>query len=102
MAGVDIGAGNGRRTVNQEINMIPFIDLLMVTIAFLLITAVWVTHSRMNVDAQVPGANQGDYTETTEKTLHVFAKSDAFVLAWKQGSTTVSETELPKGATEVG
>jgi biopolymer transport protein ExbD len=52
MGGVDVGGGGGgKRSVNSDINMIPFIDLLMVTIAFLLITAVWVSFSRINVNA---------------------------------------------------
>ena len=41
MGGVDVGGGGGgRRQTDSEINMIPFIDLLLVTISFLLITAV--------------------------------------------------------------
>ena len=57
MGGVDVGGGGkgGRRSLDSEINMIPFIDLLMVTISFLLITAVWSHMARINADAQVPG-----------------------------------------------
>ena len=96
MAGVDIGGGGGKRAVNQEINMIPFIDLLMVTIAFLLITAVWVTHSRMNANAQIPGPGGGTETPTPAKDLHLYSKPDSFVLTWKQGSTVISETSIPR------
>ena len=46
MAGVDVGPQGGhKRATNSDINMVPFIDLLFVTVAFLLITAVWVTNS---------------------------------------------------------
>ena len=56
MGGVSVGGGGGgRRSLDSEINMIPFIDLLMVTISFLLITAVWSHMARINADAQVPG-----------------------------------------------
>ena len=56
MGGVSVGGGGGgRRSLDSEINMIPFIDLLMVTISFLLITAVWSQMARLNADAQVPG-----------------------------------------------
>ena len=55
MGGVDVDTGGKKRSTNSEINMVPFIDLLFVTVAFLLITAVWVTNSRINADAQVPG-----------------------------------------------
>ena len=41
MAAVELGSGHGkRRSTNSEINMIPFIDLLMVTIAFLFIVLI--------------------------------------------------------------
>jgi len=95
MGGVDVGGSGGKRQVNSDVNMIPFIDLLMVTISFLLITAVWVTHSRIDATAQVPGAN--DHTpkivEPT-KDLHVFVKDDEFVLSWRQAGTIVSETHV--------
>src|SRR6185295_16205575 len=56
MAGVTVGGKAGkRRLLDSEINMIPMIDLLMVTISFLLITAVWVHAQRLEGTAQVPG-----------------------------------------------
>ena len=99
MGGVDVGGGGGKRAVNQEINMIPFIDLLMVTIAFLLITAVWVTFSRMNANAQIPGPPNPDKEVTPsqpEKVLHLHIMPTEFKLIWKQGSTVVSETSVSK------
>jgi biopolymer transport protein ExbD len=100
MGGVDVGgSGGGKRQVNQEINMIPFIDLLMVTIAFLLITAVWVTFSRLNANAQIPGPPnpQEQITpQTPEKVLHVQIAEGSFTLVWKQGATVVSETKVAK------
>ncbi len=102
MAGVDVGGGGGRRELNQEINMIPFIDLLMVTIAFLLITAVWVTFSRMNANAQIPGPPNPEEEitpQTPEKILHLHIHEEDFTLVWKQGATVVSETKVPKPTT---
>ncbi|MEM9694980.1 MAG: biopolymer transporter ExbD [Myxococcota bacterium] len=99
MGGVDTGGGGGKRSVNQDINMIPFIDLLMVTIAFLLITAVWVTYSRMNANAQIPGPPNPDVEvtpQTPEKILHLHIHDEDFALVWKQGSTVVSETKVTK------
>ena len=57
MGGVNVDGGGkgGRRQLDTEINMIPMIDLLMVTISFLLITAVWVQSSRIDANANVPG-----------------------------------------------
>ncbi|MBW2527220.1 MAG: biopolymer transporter ExbD [Deltaproteobacteria bacterium] len=98
MAGIDVGTtgGSGRRAVNSEINMIPFIDFLLVTVAFLLITAVWVTFSRVNANAQLPGKPDVDTPYPVEKTLHVHVKPEQFALVWKHGATTISETRVKR------
>ncbi|MCC6556921.1 MAG: biopolymer transporter ExbD [Polyangiaceae bacterium] len=106
MGGVDVGSEGGKkRSTNSDINMIPFIDLLMVTIAFLLITAVWVTNSRINADAQVPGLPDPSRElepKTPEKVLNLHIGESDFGLVWKQGATVVSEVRVPKAAVEVG
>jgi biopolymer transport protein ExbD len=77
--------------------MIPMIDLLMVTISFLLITAVWTHMTRLSSDAQVPGPSTGESAPATEKQLHVLVQSpDKFVLAWRQGSTTLESIDVPR------
>jgi biopolymer transport protein ExbD len=106
MGGVDVGGEGGKKkATNTDINMVPFIDLLMCTIAFLLITAVWVTNSRMNADAQVPGP-PSTTTPTTpitpEKVLNVHIGETDFALVWKQGATVISEVRVPKAAQDLG
>ncbi|WP_437731612.1 ExbD/TolR family protein [Sorangium sp. So ce1335] len=103
MAGVDVGGGE-KRTRNSEINMIPFIDLLMVTIAFLLITAVWVTSSRLRTSAEAPAAaGCGEECQKEPlKAMHVHVGEDSFRLVWKQGATVLSEVTVPKRPVEVG
>lgn len=101
MAGVDVGGGKGKRkSLDSEINMIPFIDLLMVTISFLLITAVWSHMARINADAQVPGPPRPDTEQEKvepEKTLHVEMRTpEKFVLVWKQGATVVNSIDVPR------
>jgi biopolymer transport protein ExbD len=92
MAGVDVGGGggSGRRSVDQEINMIPFIDLLMVTISFLLITAVWTSMGRIDAHATLPGKDGATPTKPKKEpaVLHVRASArDAkFLLQWQQGT----------------
>ena len=103
MGGVDVGEGGKKRATNSDINMIPFIDLLMVTIAFLLITAVWVTNSRINADAQVPGPpdpNKELTPTTPEKVLNLHILENEFNLVWKSGATVVSEVKVPKPPAE--
>lgn len=42
MAGINLGhSGSGRKSVDAEIPLIPFIDLLLCCVMFLLVTAVW-------------------------------------------------------------
>src|SRR5271165_5814379 len=102
MGGVDVGGGGGgkRKSVDSEINMIPMIDLLMVTISFLLITAVWTHMARINADAQVPGPPRPDVEQEQvepEKQLHLMMQGEEkFVLVWKQGSTTVDSIDVPR------
>jgi biopolymer transport protein ExbD len=102
MGGVstDSGGKGGRRSLDSEINMIPMIDLLMVTISFLLITAVWSHMARLNADAQVPGPPRPD-TEVQkiepEKQLNIEMRStDKFVLIWKQAGTVISTLDVPR------
>jgi biopolymer transport protein TolR len=53
-------SSGGRKSVDAELNLIPFIDLLSVLISFLLITAVWTQIARINVENKVgTGAGQG-------------------------------------------
>ena len=102
MGGVDVGGGGkgGRKSLDSEINMIPMIDLLMVTISFLLITAVWTHMARINADAQVPGPPRPDdqiEKQEPEKQLHVEMRDkEKFVLTWKQGTQVVNTIEVPR------
>jgi biopolymer transport protein ExbD len=100
MAGVDVGGGHGkRRALDSEINMIPFIDLLMVTISFLLITAVWTHMSRINADVRVPSARPDVPQEPidVEKSLHVEMRTpDKFTLIWKMGPQVVSSIDVAR------
>jgi biopolymer transport protein ExbD len=95
MSGVSVESSRGgRRSLDSEINMIPMIDLLMVTISFLLITAVWSHMSRLNADAQVPGT-PGPTTEPLPRQLDVEMRPEGrFALVWKEGPAVISSTEV--------
>ena len=98
MAGLDIDVGTRarRRSLDSDVNMIPMIDLMMVTISFLLITAEWSHMARLDADAQAPGPN-GEPPGVSERQLHVEMRAqDKFVLVWKQGSTTIEAIDVPR------
>jgi hypothetical protein len=80
--------GRGRRALDADLNMVPMIDLLMVTIAFLLVTAVWSHMYRLEGSAKVPTPGDPVDPPLYAKALHVDMRApDKFVLSWREGPT---------------
>lgn len=107
MAGIDTGGGHGgKRAVNQEIPLIPFIDFLLCIVTFLLITAVWSQMARINADARVPGPPQPEEPQEKPdkpKTLHVEMRGESkFQLVWKEGSTVVNTIDVERKRVNMG
>lgn len=74
------GGGGGGRGGNQnfDLNLVPFIDLLSVLITFLLVTAVWLQLSSMDIEQSIqdPNAPPPPPTEvppTPPLTIHITA-----------------------------
>ena len=59
------GGGGGRREVDAELNLIPFIDLLSTLILFLLLTAVWVQISQMSAFSQAGGETKVSHSDVS-------------------------------------
>jgi len=83
--------------------MVPMIDLLMVTIAFLLVTAVWSTMARVESRADVPGqVTDPAPTEPHERWLHVDMRpADRYVLSWRDGNVVVSTRDVARDGTSL-
>ena len=47
--GATVGADSGGKSVDVELNVVPFIDLMSCLTAFLLVTAVWSSYSQINI-----------------------------------------------------
>jgi len=60
---IQTGGKGGKKPLDAELNLIPFIDLLVVNICFLLITAVWVQMARIKVSQK----GKGSAAEKTEE-----------------------------------
>lgn len=105
MAGIDVGGHGGKKTLNHEIPLIPFIDFLLCLVSFLLITAVWSQMARINADARVPGPPDPnkELEEKKDKTLHVEMKGESnFQLVWKEGSTVLNTVDVPRKPEKIG
>lgn len=74
------GGGGGRRSVDIDLNLVPFIDMMSVLVAFLLITAVWTHLGRLDVEV---GAGKGaeDAKQIPAETLSVLVAEDAYWLS---------------------
>ena len=70
--GMDIGTSSkgGKKPLDTTINLVPFIDLMAVTIAFLIMTAVWTQIGRLQV-SQAGGPSDPNKQEEETKTLPV-------------------------------
>jgi biopolymer transport protein ExbD len=51
---------DGKKSVNVELNIVPFIDLMSCLTAFLLVTAVWVNISKLSIEPAGRTRESGD------------------------------------------
>lgn len=89
MAGVSAGPSGGRRrSLDAEINLVPFIDLLSMCICFLLMTAVWIQLGAV----QVKQANGTEAAASAAKSLDLDLKMNSasgLQLTVKKGGQSV-------------
>jgi biopolymer transport protein ExbD len=68
--GMDLGTSKGgKKALDAQINLVPFIDLMAVTISFLIMTAVWTQIGRLQVSNS--GGPQSDEQKEETKTVPV-------------------------------
>lgn len=96
---VDSGKG-GKKSVNAELNLVPFIDFLSVLISFLLVSAVWTQLARINVTQKSAsgGAPSDTPLPTTPDQLKITVaiKDTGFILS----TGPIDKTEIAKKGTE--
>jgi biopolymer transport protein ExbD len=65
--GMDLGGGGkgGKKPLDTTINLVPFIDLMAVTIVFLIMTAVWTQIGRLQVSQSGQSASDSEPPPTT-------------------------------------
>lgn len=92
MATIDLGSGDGKRKhVDANIPLIPFIDLLLCCVMFLLVTAVWNQLASHDVVQSVPGEH-ADAVPPEALKLILQVNAGGYVLS----STAGDRIEIPK------
>jgi biopolymer transport protein TolR len=89
---VETAGRGGRKPINSDLNLVPYIDLLTCMVTFLLITAVWTQLA--SIDVAQKGASrdrQGD--DEPPRELVVLVSDDGFVIS---GSATGAQRTLAK------
>jgi biopolymer transport protein ExbD len=91
--GMDLGTGGKgkKKPLDTAINLVPFIDLMAVTISFLIMTAVWNQINRLQVSQS--GGPSSDTQPAEQKTLplNLMVTDRGFTI-----STGGSSLEIPK------
>ena len=92
MATINVGSGrSGKKPVDADIPLIPFIDLLLCCVMFLLVTAVWNQLASIDLVQRVPGESTID--EPPERlTLLLQVTPDGYVVSSSAGD----RLEIPK------
>ncbi len=76
--------GGGKKSVDFQLNLVPFIDLLSVLISFLLMTSVWTQISKIEVKQSPNMPNDEPPEEQEEKLkLTVLIKSSGYTVTKK-------------------
>ena len=91
--GAAVGAGE-KGSVNVELNIIPFIDLMSCLTAFLLVTAVWVNIAQINIQPKGKTRDTNNVkTDDETVTLSVLVQADRI---WVGLSRVNEFQEIPK------
>ena len=96
MAGIQVGQGHGRRAVDHEIPLVPFIDLLLCCVMFLLVTAVWNRLAAVESTVRGPGDPASTQPFEHEPSLRIALHANSIELSSEAGEriSVVRDAEL--------
>lgn len=90
------GKGGGKKSLNADLNLVPYIDLLTCMVSFLLITAVWSQMARLEARQKGQGqAGEQDQPQQEQFKLIVVVNDEGFNLV-----AGTDQQPLPKKGTE--
>src|SRR3954466_6028559 len=76
--GMDLGTGGkgGKKPLDAAINLVPFIDLMAVTISFLIMSAVWTQVGRLQVASSGPSEPTEEQEQIDPITLRMLTDAN--------------------------
>jgi biopolymer transport protein TolR len=87
---VSIQSGKSRRkSLNAELNLVPYIDLLTCMVAFLLITAVWTQLARLQAQQKGQGQAGEETPPVQQDKIIVIVNQEGFNLVVGQDQTPI-------------
>ena len=87
---VDTGK-SGKKSLNAELNLVPYIDLLTCMVAFLLITAVWTQLARLNASQKGQGQAGEETPPEQQVNIVVVVNQEGFNLVVGQEQTPIAK-----------
>jgi biopolymer transport protein ExbD len=95
--GAALGTGE-KKSVNVELNIVPFIDLMSCLTAFLLVTAVWVNIAQINIQPKGKTRDTSNVQQDDEHvTLSVLVQADKIWVGLSRVNEFQDIAKLPSG-----
>jgi biopolymer transport protein TolR len=88
---INTGGGGGKKPLNADLNLVPYIDLLTCMVAFLLITAVWTQLARLSVNQKGQGQAGEETPPETRVNIVVMVNPEGFNLVVGQDQTPIAK-----------
>jgi len=96
--GAAVGVEDGKKSVNVEVNIVPFIDLMSCLTAFLLVAAVWVNIAQLNIQPKGKSRDTSQQQIDEERPiLSILVQSDKI---WVSVSRVDDYKPIPKKGDE--
>ncbi len=97
------GDQGGRKAVDSNLNLVPYIDLLTCMVTFLLITAVWTQLARVDVTQKAESNDREAVLRPPfpATKLVVQIVDDGFVIGWASSDTTPRKLAKKDGRYDV-
>jgi biopolymer transport protein ExbD len=102
---VESGGKSGKKSLNADLNLVPYIDLLTCMVAFLLITAVWTQLARLQAQQKGQGQAGEETPPELQVKITVLVNQEGFNLVVGQDQTPIpkkgSDYDFEKLAAEL-